>query len=578
MGARIVTKRHNHRTAGAAWDYQMQDHLDLGFAEAVKIRRGDGTLIGRVNRLQFIQFARGIGLNGEKLRRPHPRASQGELLSLTVPANIAGAMKVAGLLDDQRKAFKLLRPAYREAMKVANQHTFGRTTGGTPVKAELRYATFAGYTNRSGELALQLNVWLFSSVQAKSGKRYALHLTPLLNAQQKIQSAFHLSLANTLAKKAGILCGPKGHSFMAFGAKTKTKRSKQIKEKLKKNRQHGNAARQRAAKETRGPKPKTSWGAAVKALKTEVTGRLHRTVKVYRRVAETRYARRCVKLGFQYCNENARRYSSADAYAAGAHLALPRVRASVFDREFQRLTQTPERVGAAAVKAYRDGNVLYSSIKDMRAEEKAGAALWSMTHKDRGSLSRKTIAKAFAARGFGAETFAAVQELAGGPQLVVAPRLDKDALRHTAELYRSKGREVYAVGAQAGKALDVHPLTAHGLAEALTRTSYLQSLWRGMHTPGPLAHKLWAAAKIRMDSHTKLGKGALVVMSAPDASDAKAVTRLAEAAQKAGAKFILTGPGAKEYAALIAQHTRASAEVAKVREHQLAQQKGGMKL
>lgn len=577
MGARIVTRPNNHGTAGAAWDYQIQDHLDLGFSGEVLIRRGDGAVIGRVKKEEFVQFARGVGLNGEKLRRKHPRPSEGELLSLTVPADIAGAMKVAGLLDDPRKTFKLLRPAFHAAMTTANQYAFGRITKDMPVKGDLYFATFAGYTNRSGELALQLNVWLFPTVKAQSGKHYALHLNPLLNAQQKIQSAFHMAVAGTLAKK-GVLCGPKGHSFMAFGAKTETKRSKQIKTKLDTTGQHGNKARQRAAQETRGPKPKTTWAAAVKALPTKVTGLLYRTVKVYRGVAEARYARRCVKLGFRYCNENARRYSSADAYATGSHLSLPRVRPAVFDREFKRMTQPPERVAAAAVKTYRDGNVLYSPICEMRAEQKAGAALWSLTHKGAGSLTRKAVAKAFAARGYSAETFAAVQAVAGGPQLVIDPKLDRQTLRLTADLYRAKGREVYAVGGQAAAALNLHPVSAHGLAEALTRTSHLQSLWRGLRTPGPLAHKLWAAEKIRAGSHTKLGKGALVVMSAADTSDAKAVTRIAEAARKAGAKFVLTGEGAKEYAALIAQHARPTPAKAQSREQQQAQQKAGGRL
>lgn len=279
MGTRLVGKKHNHKTAAAAFDYQIKDHKALGFGSTVAIYRGDGTFIGRVDKKQFVAFAKGRGLTGEKLRRNHPRASQGELLSLTVPAEVAGAMKLSGRLQSPKQAFRLLAPGLKAAMKKVNDHAYGRTTGGAPIKGDVYYAVFAGHTNRSGELALQANVWLFPTVRAATRKHFALASRPIAHAQQKIKSAWHMGVADALYRDAGILCGPKGHSFVAYGVNAKTKRSAEMKAKVRATRFRGNKARQRAAQESRQKKKTVSWADAVQALKAAATGTVQRTAK-----------------------------------------------------------------------------------------------------------------------------------------------------------------------------------------------------------------------------------------------------------------------------------------------------------
>ena len=119
-------------------------------------------------------------------------------------------MKLAGLLDTPRKAFHLLAPGVKAAMAKVYDHALGRTTGGALVKGDAYYAVFTGHTNRSGEVAPQVSVWLFPTVRAASGKHFALHTQPLVHAQQKVKSAWHMAVADTLYREAGILCGPTG--------------------------------------------------------------------------------------------------------------------------------------------------------------------------------------------------------------------------------------------------------------------------------------------------------------------------------------------------------------------------------
>ena len=57
MGARLVAKRHNHRIAAAAWDYQIREHKALGFGSSVAVFRGDGTFVGWMSKRQFVALA-----------------------------------------------------------------------------------------------------------------------------------------------------------------------------------------------------------------------------------------------------------------------------------------------------------------------------------------------------------------------------------------------------------------------------------------------------------------------------------------------------------------------------------------
>jgi hypothetical protein len=281
-------------------------------------------------------------------------------------------------------------------------------------------------------------------------------------------------------------------------------------------------------------------------------GTVCRTGKEWSEARQARFARKCVRQGFAYCNENAWRYTPADAFTAGAHIALPHVRPDIFCREFDRVAQNPMQVGSVVAKGYRDGQVLYSSAEHARQEAGAATSLWALSKSAGGGLTRTKVARALGGLGVDRRRFEAVQALAEGGQAIINPNTIRDplTLRLAARAYRSNGGGVIAVGAAAGKALGVQPYSAHGLAESLTRTSHLRSLWRGLRTPGGYKHKLWVAEQIRAHAHTRLKPGSLVVAAVDDASDAKAIGRVAEAVRKAGGKLVLTGPGAREFAQL----------------------------
>ena len=549
MSAKMAGRR-NHRSAAKAFDYQVKDQVVLGFGRKVALYRGD-QFVGTVTKKQFVALASGVGPNGEKLRRPHPRASQGELLCLSLPATVTGAMKLAGLLADPKAAFALLSPGRAAAMKKANEHAHGRTTGGKLVKGDLTYAVFPGHANRAGEACPQFNVWVMPSVRAAGGKRYALYGRELFRAQKAIQGAWHLGVAHALRAK-GVVCGPAGNSFTANGVNANTRRSAQMRAKLRRAKTKGPKARKAAAGATRGPKVTPPWAAAVAAFAASVTGAVVRTVRAASDARQARLARRCVKAAFAYCNDNSWRYTRADAYATAAHLALPHVAPAIFDREFARLALKPERLGAAVKAAYPGGNALYESKAHAANADRAALALWAMERKRGGGLAPRRVAKALAGTGCTPAQYAAVQKLAADRRAVLDPGAlaDPASLRLAAKAYKARGGDVYAVGAAAGKALGAAPFSPFGLAETLTRTSHLRSLWRGLRTPGSLDHKLWVAEQVRANGHTKLKRGSLVVAAVDDTRDAASVARLAEAVRRAGGKLIVTGAGAAEFAAL----------------------------
>lgn len=559
MTAKFVNGRHNHRSPGALFEYQVKESERLGYGRTVPLYCGD-KYVCRITKKEFVRLCQGEWIDGSRLRRPHPRSRMGDLLYCSVPATVAGAMKLTGLADDPRQTVRTLVRGLGPAMREVGEQTFGRTTGGKLVKGDPLYVVFPGYTNRAGEFHPQLSVFMFSTVRvpatATSARRYlALHNAPLYRAQKRLQAAWDMGVAKALHERAGVVCGPKGNSFYAMGVKAKTKRSAQMTAHLKASAYKGQPARGRAARQTRGRKRVPTYREALDALAARAAGRVRRKATQWSEERQAKFARRCVSKGFRYCVSTAGRFSKNDVYATAAHLAMPHVSPAVFAREFEALAAKPERFGVEVRRTYPDGGAIYAPAGHAIIEARAGRALWAMGLKPGGGLSRDRVARALAGTRCPRRLSARVQNLAENTRVTFAPDAlgDPGTLKLLAATYAANKRQVHAVGAAAGEALGTPAFSAHGFAESLVRTSHLRALWRGLRTPGRLSHKLAVAEYIRAHGHTKLGRKALVVMAVDDTSDAASVTRIAEVVRRAKGKLLLTGPGAKEYLGLSQQ-------------------------
>jgi hypothetical protein len=551
MGVKLAGAR-GHATIGAFYDYNRPEHEQLTGSELVSVFRADGLLVGRFNRRELQALAEGEGLRS----RRRPDANPGQEVSFTLPASVVAAMKREGLLSTPSKTFSILAPAAVSAIRKMNEAARGRTTGGKPVPVQLYYAATYGFTNRAGELAPQVNVWVFGYGRAADGKHLAVDSRRLFYAQKSTQAAWHLEVTARLLHE-GITCLPDRNSIKAFGVAAATVRGKQVADSLLPVPYTGPAARARAVRNSRAPKPLVSWTEAARNLAYRVADGVNRAGATISEARQEALAARCVRASFRYHNQaGAARYARGDVYATGAHLAMPHVGAEIYNRAFNRLAARPERLGAEVAKLYPDGNILYSPRGQAKLETRAAKALLEGRAVPQGGLSRKDVTRALAGRGLGLPEYAAVERLAEPRRVVLDPAAVYDAptLRRTASAYVARGLRVYPVGGEAGRALGLPAYTPVGFAERLDRTPHLQALWRGLRTRGTLNERLRAAERIRAARPpADLKKNSLIVASVGP-EDSAALLRMLDAARKTGSKLVVTGQGAEAFAQLLAKH------------------------
>src|SRR3954451_2373053 len=187
MSAKLAGK-YGHATVGSFYDYNRPEHELSTGSSKVTVYRGDGTLVGRFERRELEKFAKGAGLRSRMRADSRP----GQELGLTLPASVVAAMKHKGLLNTPKDAFSLLVGPTESAMKKLNESAVGRTTNGRPVRLNLYYGVMYGFANRAGEIAPQVNVWVFGYGQAQNGKHYAVDSRSLYRAQKSVQAAWPL--------------------------------------------------------------------------------------------------------------------------------------------------------------------------------------------------------------------------------------------------------------------------------------------------------------------------------------------------------------------------------------------------
>lgn len=552
MGAHMAGP-YGHATVGSFYDYNRPEHKQVTGIDLVTVFSGDGRLVGRFNRDELEVFARGAGLRSRMRTDSNP----GQELSFTLPADVVAAMKHKDLLDSPSRAYPLLVDPARSAMAKLNEEAFGRTTNGKLVKVNLYYAFMYGYTNRAGEAAPQVNVWVFGYGQAANGKHFAVDTRRLYYAQKTAQAAWHMEVSRKLLEDS-ITCVPVAHSIKALGIKAETKRALQVKAQLLAVPFDGPAARALVVVKSRAPKPDVTWAEAVRNLGSKVVGRMERGLHALSGRREERLAERCIKAAFRYHNQSgAARYSRRDAYATGAHLALPQVSLETYNRVFERLTKEPERLKVMIWRVYPDGNVLYAPKAQVSLEQEAARVLGLAQGVGKGGLSRSQVGRALAGQGLDLYGYSSVQAIADKRRVVLERDATKDPviLQKTAAAYSYHGRKVFAVGKEAGKALGLPAYTAHGFAEKLDRTPHLQALWQGLRTKGTLNQRLDAATRIRRRKPpVALGKNSLIVASV-DLEDTRALLRILSAARKTNSKVVVTGPAAGYFADLV-EHQR----------------------
>lgn len=538
-----------HQSAGAFYDYETPEQLHLGLGDGPEFCCADGRIArAALTKEQFRNLALGKSFDGTRqLRRHHPRQKEGEAITFTLHSSVTAAMKAAGLLDNPKLAFQYLLPAARKAMARLNRHAYGRTTGGKLVKVDFYYAITLGFRTRAGEVSPQVTCYVFNHGRAATGKLYALAWRSLYRAQQEVQAVYHLGVTHELGRNAGILCVPHRHSFRALGVDrtAKTARAKEMDVELKRTGRKGPKARTRAARKTRGPKPKVSWAEAVNNTVASVSGKIQRTVTRLADWQEERFARACVHAGVRYCARNAPRITTQDIFAAAAHIAIPHVSPEVFEKVFQKEQSELTRLGLVTVNEYPDKNVVYAPLHQARFEGKAVQTLARHTERKSGALKAEKVAKALAARGYTRLELTRVGRFAhkGGVSIDDSGLLttDKKTLRGLTEAYERNKKDVHLVGPGLGGS----GLSPKDFASSLIRTSHLTALWRGLRSPGPLSQKLWVAEQIRKNSHQRLKKGSLVVLDCP-VTEAQSLSTIAREVAKARGKLVLTGPHAKE--------------------------------
>src|SRR4051812_22945944 len=110
----------SHATVGSFVDYNLPEHEQTTGSSLVSVYRGDGTLVGRFNRDQLEIFAKGMGLRS----RVRADSNPGEELGFTLASSVIAAMILKGLLGGPAKAFGVIAPAARAAMRKLNEQAF----------------------------------------------------------------------------------------------------------------------------------------------------------------------------------------------------------------------------------------------------------------------------------------------------------------------------------------------------------------------------------------------------------------------------------------------------------------------
>ena len=263
-----------------------------------------------------------------------------------------------------------------------------------------------------------------------------------------------------------------------------------------------------------------------------------------------------VEKAFEYCIANGNTFSKGDIHLAASQLAMPDVGVAALDKALDAAYQNPEKYGAEVKKTYPNGNILFAPSGQHKADKALGTTLGAWASSPGGGLSNTQVVKAMAGQGLTAHDFYAVAALADNKNLGFCPDAINDprTLRLLADAYEANGKKVYAVGRDAGAAMGRQTYSPHGLAEAVTRTGHLASLWRGLRASGTLNDRLDIATAIRNHGHLKIEPGALVVASLEDVRDAKAVSRVANAVARQGGRLVLTGPGAEQLERLTPQY------------------------
>lgn len=554
--------RFGHRSAGAMHRYETPEQAAMGLGDKAEFRRGDGKFLGHADDQQVVRLGRGQSRDGVQLRRTHRRQKEGEGFTFTLPFTVTAAMRERGLLGTPQAAFGCLNKSADRAMRELNRFAYGRTTEQKPgargrqsklVKVDLYYLVYRGFRTRAGEVSPQITVYVLNMGRAANGKFYALDWPALYRAQRDVKAVWHMGVAYELGRKAGIVSVPHRYAFRAMGIDPKVKpvRSRQIRERLRETRGRGPGDRARAARETRAPKPKVTWADAVKNFAYRVKGRVERTVAKVSRDRQQRFARASVRAAVTYCRDNSLRFTARDVKDAAAHVALTRVSPATFVRAFKREMAQVERLGVTRVATARDGQAVYTGSAQALAERRAVARLAAGQTRTHGKLTPRQVAKALAAKGFTARELAKVNRLAGGGVTVDEKGLGKDAktMQGLVEAYRRNKRAVHFVG-RSGREGEYSP---QAFAAALTRTSHLVSLWRGLRSPGSLADRLSVAEQIRRNGHQRLKRGALVVADVR-LTDAVALRQIAERARAAKAHLLLVGEGSQKLAARVAEH------------------------
>lgn len=553
--------RYGHQSAGAMDRYEIPEQAAMGLGDKAEYRRGDGKDLGHATHAEVVRLGRGQSRNGVQLRRTHRRQKEGEGFTFTLPYTVTAAMKHRGLLDTPQAAFGCLDKSAIRAMREMNRFAYGRTTehkaGGRGrrsklVKVDLYYLVYRGFRTRAGEVSPQVTVYVLNMGRAADGKFYALDWPALYRAQRDVKAVWHMGVAHELGRKGGIVSVPHRYAFRAAGIDPKVKpgRSRQIRERLQQTGHRGHRARARAARDTRPPKPKVTWAEAVKNFAYRVKGAVERKVAKLSRERQRRFARASVRAAVTYCRDNSLRFTARDVKDAAAHVALTRVHPAVFVRAFKKEMAEIERLGITRVATGRDGQAVYTGSVQALAERRAAARLAADQGRTHGKLTARQVAKALAAKGYSARELAKVSKLAAGGVTVDEGGLAKDAktMRGLTEAYRRNGKAVHFVGRSGRKGEH----TPQAFASALTRTSHLVSLWRGLRSPGPLVDKLAVAEQIRRNGHQRLKRGSLVVADVR-LTDAVALRQIADRARTAKAHLLLVGEGSREIAARMAE-------------------------
>ena len=402
-------------------------------------------------------------------------------------------MKHKGLLNTPKDAFSLLVGPTESAMKKLNESAVGRTTNGKPVRLDLYYGVMYGFENRAGEIAPQVNVWVFGYGQAQNGKHYAVDSRSLYRAQKSMQGAWH-SRSPRSSSRAGDHLRPPGQLDQGARVPGPDERSQQVNAS---SRRPPSPARPRgpgSSGRPAPPNPRSPGPKRVKNFAYTATDRMEQKLRAFSAWRQERLAEGCRQGRLPLPQRaGAARFSAHEVYATGAAPGPAAGLGENLRRAFDRLMKMPERMVAEVAKLYPDGNTLFMPRAQLKLEKRAGMAL-----RERGPGPQGRADPARCRQGPGREgperdrvrrRAADRRQAAGGPEARGGrgPEVDPAHGRgvQAEQEARLRGREA------GGHARSRIPAYSHfGFAEKLDRTPHLKALWQGLRTKGTLKERL----------------------------------------------------------------------------------------